>query len=120
MKLRLGFVSNSSSEAFLIAGGKTPAQIEDDLRAMLEVYNTITGCHLEFDGVFKTPRHPNEGDYSHLATYCSDSWVKGELTRARANSKTVIIYSSDDNSIPWGIMEFIEGVYDDVDRIHLG
>ena len=120
MKLRLGFVSNSSSEAFLISGSKTPEEIEKDLHTILAAYNTVTGRSLAFGSVFESPRYASQGDYAHLADYCGESWIKGELAKAAANPKTVIVYSFGDNSIPSGIIEFIEDVYEDVERIHLG
>ncbi|MFA7101418.1 MAG: hypothetical protein WC196_06820 [Bacilli bacterium] len=114
MKLRIGFVSNSSSEAFICETKKTLDEIEAELREMLELYNKLTGSNHNFDDVFQYPVLADDSNTDYLNEYRSYyKQPKQDLTGK------VIIYSASDNTIPWALFELIEEAYN-ATRIHMG
>jgi hypothetical protein len=112
MKYRLGFVSNSSSEAFICRVDMCPGEIKENLLELLNFYNKFTGGHDSFEDMFEEPRSATEEDISMLSSYYSgaDEEVKGKM----------MIFSASDNTIPYSMFEFIEQKFDVIHRIHLG
>lgn len=109
MKVRAGFVSNSSSEAFILKTRRNVKRIETELRSIIDLYNTISGEKLEFDNMFKLPQIADKVDEEYLKSWDYKTPLIGKT----------IIYSAEDNAIPWVIVEFVAAVYN-ADRIHLG
>ncbi len=114
MKVRIGFVSNSSSEAFICGvwgtkkfGVKKTINI---LQKMLDLYNDLEKRKLSFDRAFQTPRKATQEDIDLLKDWDVPEYkVKDKL----------IIYSKEDNTIPHLLFGLIEYKFD-AERIHLG
>ena len=115
MKIRLGFVSNSSSEAFICGTwGDCKYSIEETikiLQKMLNFYNDLEEKNLSFETVFETPRMGDKEDEKLLV----NGW---DVSEWKIKDK-MIIYSQDDNSIPFMLFEMISQKFN-AERIHLG
>ncbi len=114
MKIRKGFVSNSSSSCFICgAWGNCKYSIEEItsiLQKMLDFYNELEEQELSFDSVFETPKMATDEDIDNL-----DGW---DVKKNRIE-ENILIYSSDDNSIPYLLFGMIEQKFN-AERIHLG
>lgn len=114
MKIRLGFVSNSSSEAFLCSTDYSLAVTKGILINMLNFYNSMFNTELEFDEVFDEPRIFTTEDDDCLKSF-------GEPYESVGPEKftQTLIVSCEDNSIPYELFDFIERKFQ-TNRIHLG
>jgi hypothetical protein len=114
MKIVLGFISNSSSEAFIISNRGNIKRVENELSEILDVYNKIKGgeYQLSYNEVFRKPSIGENEDVHNLRGYSDNITSKDIINK-------VIVYSKCDNSIPWAIISFIEDAYNCI-RIHLG
>ena len=123
MKIRNGFVSNSSSSCFICDShyGKkyTPEQAKEILIEMTDAYNTIFSLYnnefekVRYDEVFEDPRYVNQSDIDMLRQFHRD--VKEDSI-----DKDLVIYSVSDNTIPRALFDMIEEKFHCWDRIHLG
>lgn len=132
MKIRSGFVSNSSSEAFICGYGYTgkdykrytPKQAKEILKKILSSFEEIlrmynpdihtdeTYFSYKFEKAFKSPHYITQKDIEEM-----ENW--DEKINPDSIGKDLIIYSRDDNTIPWGIFEIIENKFN-ARRVHLG
>jgi hypothetical protein len=114
MKIRKGFVSNSSSESFICGRWNdkeyTPEEATAILQKMLDFYNDMEEQSVSFDNVFEVPRIATEEDIDLLS-----GW---DIPRNRVEGQ-LLINSIDDNSIPYLLFGFIETKFG-AERIHLG
>ena len=108
MKYRIGFVSNSSSEAFVCKGTYNKKKVEQTLHEMLEVYNLVMHKQLGYDGIFGDVFYYTK-DKHNLNDYIPTANLTGKL----------IIMSASDNSIPYELFEAIEDEFN-AKRYHLG
>ena len=123
MKIRNGFVSNSSSSCFVCnpMGGLedyakdyenyTAGEATEILQKMLDFYNDILDENLEFDEAFEV-KIAEEEDIKFLKEW-DDNWV-----RERVEGK-LLIYSACENTIPYELFEFISAKFH-AWREHLG
>lgn len=111
MKIRNGFVSNSSSEAFICNTDLNIKEVKEILQKILNFYNDIFNENITFEETFKNPEICTEADLSYLKGW-SYKYNKDDLTK-------VIIYSETDNSIPYCIFDIIENKFG-AWRYHLG
>jgi len=119
MKLRKGFVSNSSSSSFICDTKMPLEEVEKTLREFVEFYNkhlqTEYSSPIDYDKAFDTPFYDTDGKWDkEMNDWFSDGYghkpkVKGQL----------IINSSEDNSIPYELFDMIENKFNG-QRIHLG
>ena len=113
MKIRTGFVSNSSSSCFICNTNMTLMEVKGALVEMLEHDDEHDddgeGYLLYFDEVFQEPHIGNQGDVANYA-----GW--GYTDRIIGN---VLINSACDNTIPYSLYELIEEKFNAY-RIHLG
>ena len=111
MKIRNGFVSNSSSEAFICNTKLNIKEVKEILQKTLDFYNDIFNENITFEETFKDPRLCTEADLSYLKGW-DYHYNKDDLTK-------IIIYSETDNSIPYCIFYIIEEKFG-AWRYHLG
>lgn len=109
MKLRLGFVSNSSSSSFICRTDKTEEEIILFLTKLLDLYNEATGTTLKYEDCFQQPRMGSKNDEKYLKDWEENIEAVGQ----------VIIESAGDNSIPYELFDLINLAFN-AERIHLG
>ena len=117
MKIRSGFVSNSSSSCFIVHKKLSEKTIEKRLRAILDCYNAV--CDLKekvtYEAAIGSIEKIDEKYYEHiLRHYLGEEYYRKEPIVGRMS-----IRSSSDNSIPYPLFELIECAFD-AWRIHLG
>ena len=113
MKIRNGFVSNSSSESFLCRTNYTVEETKNILQKMLDFYNEIFKIELTFEDVFVMP-------YISTKEYLEDMKDYDSYLNFKENDVgRVVIDSMSDNSIPYPLFDMIEEKFD-AERIHLG
>lgn len=116
MKIRTGFVSNSSSSSFIIDSLKfTIEEVKEKMEVMRELFN-LTGKE-EGSCVFL------EEDYAVFIA--SEEYEKemikewGEYYNYKDCASKIILNSTKDNSIPYELFDFIENAFD-CSRYRLG
>ena len=124
MKIRNGFVSNSSSSCFVcnpMGGIKdyandnkeyTVEEAREILQKMLDFYNEMMEKNLAFDDVFGEIKIGDDEDVEFLTDW-DKSW-----TEERVRGK-LLITSACDNTIPYELFEFISTKFH-AWREHLG
>ncbi|MHA1468964.1 MAG: hypothetical protein ACTSSP_00230 [Candidatus Asgardarchaeia archaeon] len=113
MKIRTGFISNSSSSSFLCRGNFTPEEAKDILQETLDFYNKMCGTDKTFGSVFEEPRLGTKADFK----FYSEDWEIGVIEEEVVGH--LIINGCDDNSIPYELFYLIERKFD-AQRFHLG
>ena len=99
MKIRSGFVSNSSSASFIVGSDKTIKQVEKILKRIVSGYNIMTGESYSED-MFDVFIAGNE-TVKMFADYNVDKkYVKDHI---------IIMGNGGDNSIPYDMFDMIEG-----------
>ena len=116
MKIRTGFVSNSSSSSF-VCNTKLPLnKVVEKMELILEMYKKLLdvkpdapdALDLKFENVFQDPRIGTEADnqlyreYNALERLYPDNTSVGK----------VIINSTSDNTIPYPLFELIEDIFE--------
>lgn len=138
MKIREGFVSNSSSSSFVCLSKISAKTAKERLKALLDVYNLLTNSHLTFEETFQDPFVVSSHDKRSKAYKEEmDGWIFGKdapYQNARVgNSFTdravigkesdldgkLIINGVGDNSIPYTLFDLIEEGFNGT-RLHLG
>ncbi len=110
MKLRVGFVSNSSSASFICDVTMSAEEVETKLRKILEGYNQMMEENHVFENVFRAPYVA--GKIVH------EGWEDSYPEFNDCEGK-IIIDSADDNSIPYPLFDIIESKFNAV-HCHLG
>jgi len=117
MKIRNGFVSNSSSSCFVCncyGNGKdyTVEEAKEILQKMLDFTNEMFGYEDTFDKVFAEPQIGDMADVGFLTNW-DDRWTKENVFGK------LLILSASDNTIPYELYGLIESKFD-AWREHLG
>jgi len=115
MKIRKGFVSNSSSSSFICQVDISPERALEILEKILSCYNDVFGIDRGFHDVFEVPFIAEEG---YLKDWIMDDH-EYENEKIRSAPGKVVIESAGDNSIPYCLFELLEDRFDAI-RIHLG
>ncbi len=114
MKVRTGFISNSSTACFICGAWGTNkyniSEATDILQKILNFYNDLEEQDLYFEGVFRTPAIATEKDIDHLSDY--------DVSRSKVEGK-MLIMGAEDNSIPYMLFELINEKFS-AERVHLG
>ncbi len=112
MKIRDGFVSNSSSSSFVCKITMGIEEIKEKLVAILDFHNSMYNTDLQFDDVFD---EPFLCDNEHKE-YIKDCWRDCDSVPEIGQP---IINSASDNSIPYEFFDMIERIFN-ASRVHLG
>jgi hypothetical protein len=127
MKIRSGFVSNSSSSSFILDGTKYN---EDKIRKIIfhmlealhiadpnESYTVDEICEIHERASGLEFLRQIESFYESIGQDAYDDELKF-MSRAPFDKPCVIVDSTNDNSIPWPIQEFLEDIA--IKRQHWG
>jgi len=122
MKIRTGFVSNSSSSCFICDYPTDRGSIQDvtvKLKEMVSFYNSMFDQKYSYEDVFNDPRKPTSEDIKLLSDYIG-YYEPGEVRVKQGEVKNrLVIFSAEDNSIPYELWEIMCSVFK-AERIHLG
>jgi len=111
MKIRRGYVSNSSSSSFVCSTKMSVDEVREKLEKMVEFLNEFDDENLTFDEIFRDPFIADE-------EYCGGEWADHYPTIKNSKGK-IIIESAWNSSIPYEMFEFIENKFEAI-RCHLG
>jgi len=126
MKIRQGFVSNSSSSSFICSSTLSVKEAEEKLKAMVTFYNELYGTAHQFEDVFQKPfKITKDKKSKEYLGYIAD-WIFGEnpqyvrcVKEKKDMNGKLIINGSEDNSVPYELFELIENFFSGT-RVHLG
>jgi len=117
MKIRKGFVSNSSSSSFICQVDISTERALEILEKILSCFNDVFGIDRGFHDVFKVPFIAEEG---YLKDWIiEDPQYEYENNNIRSAPGKLVIESAGDNSIPYCLFGLLEDRFDAI-RIHLG
>ena len=122
MKIRNGFVSNSSSSSFIC---KTNLGVDDvrlALSELLNFYNEWMGKELEFDHVFRDDIEEINGVIPDDVRPYIANWKTGKVNQyleEKILESTIVFRSAWDNSVPFELWDLIERKFNAY-RIHKG
>jgi len=128
MKIRTGFVSNSSSSSFICRKKMTIEEATEKTKILLDAYNKLFDKNLKYEEVFFPPykgskKYDEELKRWHYIgpTDKNNKWSILEENRTQVETTVgrIIIDSESDNSIPYELFELIEEAFDAI-RLHLG
>ncbi len=111
MKIRAGFVSNSSSEAFICNSGHSIKETKIILQEIITFYNKMFADNLDYYDIFEDPKIATKEDIKMLDDY--------SYTPKPEDYTSVIIFSAGSNSIPYVMFEIIDKKFESW-RVHLG
>ena len=114
MKVRTGFISNSSSSSFVCDVKSSLDEVREQLKSMLYHFNQLMGTEHEYADVFGEVISTSETVPHSEIGYAECSWY----TRDDLEDK-IIIRSANDNTIPYELFDLICGKFDAF-RIHRG
>ena len=113
MKVRTGFVSNSSSSSFVCQTDMSMLLIERTMHKLIDLYEDAVGvCSEEklFEVIEGSKAYDEMlKDWDYLDCYGVDGTTVGKI----------IIESASDNSIPYELFDLIKTIFK-AERLHLG
>ncbi len=114
MKVRNGFVSNSSSSCFVCNTEMSTEEMSEKLHALYDFWvawdgDTESWYGNSFESMFDEPYEMSKEQAEEMNEGWGSNIKEGDK----------IIDSASDNSIPWGLMDLIENKFE-ARRIHLG
>lgn len=115
MKIRQGFVSNSSSSSFICHTKLSIDEVNEILQEMLDFYNKIYNDEKQFHDVFDYTRKLDTEDIVNWNKDYGEYYCKLDEDDIGA----INIRSCYDNSIPYTLFDFICEKFNG-HRIHLG
>lgn len=108
MKLRKGFVSNSSSCSFLVIGIQTPEETDKKLHEIIDFHNKMIGSNYKFEDFFN-PSFKAEGGFAkkYEAYYLGHDYAnfrKDIVAECNGVEGQTIIYPKvEDNELKLGV-----------------
>lgn len=129
MKIRTGFVSNSSSSSFICNAfdyeGYEPKELTVEiviskLKTMIEMYNKMEDTNLSYEDAIGSVGLGDEEIASYLKGYGQHGYSIGDRDWTLDDIKNkIVIMSAGDNAIPYELFELIKSSFD-AERVHLG
>jgi hypothetical protein len=125
MKIRKGFISNSSAASFICGKEWNLEEVKTKLHRILEGYNIMTDCELEFDNIFQEPYLCLDGDpfqekeIEEMYPNRDVSFRKIHKILEKDVKNRVVIQGAHDNSIPYELFDIIENQLN-AEHYHLG
>ena len=118
MKIRKGFVSNSSTTSFICEVDFGPEKMKQLLQELVDFYNKWCGKEYKFEDIFKDPYTGTEEDVQFFDDFFGKAYRDDYHDHSKANGN-IIIMGTEDNSVPYGLHEFISTRFK-CTHIHLG
>ena len=112
-------ITNSSTELFVCDTHKTRQQIGDILKELLSQYNGKTGNRYAFRDTFRDPVLVSKKNIDEIGDDCYWGFDDKHSPRKRYLLGKIVIYGTDDNSIPYDLFDEIEQTFN-ANRFHLG
>ena len=107
MKIRNGFVSNSSSSSFLIDNTKYSIdRVRQYIDSLVEAYNVINTDHITTDDICVISEVNRRDFYNRVDQFHGNTAKKDN----KDTTKGILVDSTSDNSIPWDIQERLEEI----------
>jgi len=135
MKIRNGFVSNSSSTSFIVDywnNSKTEftiEEVEEITNRAVKAYNLLMNSSINKGDIMKIGIVDDElikekKEYATERELINDKWVEIPLTGEQINAieeqkGKIVIHTKEDNSIPYVLSEMIDALLH-TDRWHWG
>lgn len=109
MKIRNGFVSNSSSSSFILDGNKYSVEIIGEyISKLLEAENLIQHSDKKVDDICTIKK------YNYVEDYYKDSYIEDYeeygYKRVVCDCPVIVVDSVRDNSIPWAVQSPLEDI----------
>jgi hypothetical protein len=126
MKIRLGFISNSSTTSFILDGTKYSASlIREVIENVLKAVSLIDKEEFIVDDICEIYERSSgqeflnqiKGFYEGMNHDYYDEEIK-YLDKGQFDKPAIIVDSTFSNSIPWPVQEFLEGIA--IKRQHWG
>lgn len=111
MKIRNGFVSNSSSSSFICKTDLSVTEVSEKLHKIHQLYCEIYDDESSFTDCYEEPLYLTDAEKKEYFKY----WT----THYEIPEGNIIINSASDNSIPFDLFDMIENAFN-ARRIHLG
>lgn len=116
MKIRSGFVSNSSSSSFVFNSPLSTEEIENALKASIIICNKLGGTNIDCNDCFYITEVDDKLLEDIVEWRQKPEFWQGELFTKESR----VIHSVRDNSIPYATQELILNTFSDVKRFHWG
>ena len=117
MKIRNGYVGNSSSSCFICNTKLSETEIKKILQSIVDLWNTSTSILYPNDHSKMTYNEMFNGPYPGGREY--DKYLNPYIDIGEHTKDKIIIESAEDNSIPHVFFDFIEETFEGT-RCHLG
>lgn len=124
MKIRKGFVSNSSSASFIVDyyGGMKTTQCVKDVNKVVDraikAYNILKESNLEKDNILKITTVDDKLIKKKIDWDSDDNTTEQE-EEWRSMKGKVVIHTTDENSVPYGLYAMLDLVLY-IERWHWG
>jgi len=118
MKIRNGFVSNSSSSSFLIDATKySKEKVTEYIESLLVAHNIIENTDLSLEDICFINNTSGSVFFKEVAEFYS---ANKDLVHRDADKypDCIVVDSTSDNSIPWNIQDALERIA--IKRQHWG
>lgn len=111
MKIRNGFVSNSSSSSFIIDPKTTTIEkVEEYIEKLVEAHNILADNKITMSDICVVYKQRGEQFFEKILKYYNPSTYIIEKYNKCKNIECIVVDSTGDNSIPWEIQDALESI----------